>query len=245
MKFPYIAADIIVDEAMGEMRQYYRQGQASKDDAYNNLIEAAKLVAGNNYDDATFAVPIKGYMGKLHPLFYTAKAVFEAEETFPAPSTVLESFKCSITGRNYRRSGFMWPGDSKTTSHLEHGARNPVVAANHRSYWFKIPPGMVRTSFRDGVIGIHANILPTNEKGIVLVQDEPNNLIGIKNYILWKMLRELYITQQLPENIYRTIKDEALVFIEQAQAIQKHVDPSHMESEVYKNNHRYDDFNLR
>jgi hypothetical protein len=245
MKFPYIPADIVVDEAIAEMRQYYRQGQVSKDDAYNNLIEAAKLVAGNNYDEATFVVPVKGHMGKLPDLFYTARSVFEAEECFPAPATVLESFKCSVTGRTYRKCGFLWPGDSKTTTYLEQGARNPVVPANTRSYWFKIPPGMVRTSFQTGLVGIHANMLPTDERGVVLVQDEPHNLIGLKNYIMWKMLRELYIALQIPQNVYNTIKDEALVFIEQAQAIQKFVDPSHMDSEAYKNNHRYDQFNLR
>ncbi len=245
MKFPYISLDGVVDEAFGQVKKIVRESGKTREDAYNEAIAAAKLIGGSTWEESSIAIPIKKHVGVLPKMFLTANKVWAGEVIECDIFTVRDVFWCDAKRIACIASRPLWSGDSSTVRLLTDKARGHDIPASVDTFTFKVPPGLIRTSFGEGWVALNYNHLKVDENGVIMVQDEENGLQCINHWIKLKLLEEAFYMGQVNATVYKSIDDNFHMYLSQAKGIQKFPDPLETEEHITRINNRYSDFNLR
>jgi hypothetical protein len=239
MKFGYISIEVIIDEAAGELKRLNRQGMYSRDDAYMQAVECATLLCGHNYEDATVAIEIRNHNGVLPLGFVSANDVWQCEETSADtdPFSIPDAFKCGV--RTFAAKAPMFPTNSAGIAPIMNRIRKPAPFPGAETYLFKKPPGIIRTSFKTGWVGLHYNHLLVGEDGFVMVQDEPNMIRAIKNYVKKMHMQDDYYSGKLNGQIWQDVNNEYDKYEDLAKTIQKAPGNDEMHKLEYLINSRY------
>jgi hypothetical protein len=243
MKFPYVPLDAILAEVETQFKTLNKQGRYSENDAYNYAIEAAREIGMNNYDESTCLIRIDGHIGALPKDFYLAGEVHAVDCTDDtlSPTTVLAAFKESYRSL-FKRLHILQPGNSATVRLCK---GDPIRMSPHMpSFVLKVPPGVIRASFKVGYVEMQYYHLPKDERGVIQIQDEICTIKCVKAYVLMNMLKEDYVMAKLARYIYKDIEDEFYTYLSQAKGMQKLPDQTGMEAEAFLNRNRYNDFKL-
>jgi hypothetical protein len=242
MKFGYVSLEPIIDEAAGELKRLNRQGLFSRDDAYYQAVEASGLIGSSNYEDNSLAIEIKDHIGILPKEMVNANDVWSVEEADDS-LTILGSFKCGA--RQFRPKTPMFPGDNATVRMFADRARRPEPFLGADTYVFKRPPGLIRTTQKQGWVGIHYNHLPKDDKGWICVQEEPNTIRAIKSYVKMMHMQDDYYAGQISQNIWNDVKDDWDKYSNAAKGVLKAPGPDDMHKLEHMINTRYQQFYLR
>jgi hypothetical protein len=242
MKFSYVALDTILAEIESQFKKLNKQGKYSEEDAYNYAIEASRLIGMNSYDESTALIRIDGHNGAVPRGFHNAGEIYatDAVDATQSPNSILDAFRGGYVDVVAKKQ-LLYPGNSATVAFCKF---KTMVGPDMPSFTLKIPPGIIRTSFKTGYVTMQYYHLPVDERGVIMMQDEINAIKGLKAYVLLNMLKEDYLMQKLPRYIYKDIEAEADMHIDMAKALQKMPPQEGMEAFADMVQNRYNRFKL-
>jgi hypothetical protein len=242
MKFPFIPIDHAIADVRAELRRMNQAGEINEEDCINWAIECIREIGGGNYTKEPAILFVKDHYATLPSNLYLIDEVWLCESALFA-SPVGDNCFATDDGY-YRPSLLLFPGDAFTGSKFCSSQNYPAQSLQTPTYIVK-HPRQLKCSIRNCILGVKYMVLPGNEKGVRLMQDEINSIKAVKAFIKMMLLQEKFLMGELPQSVYETIKHDYDVFTDQAQAIMKFDDPADDKAKGYKQDHRYDAFNLK
>lgn len=196
MKFPFISILPLVDEVKDELKILTKTSSFTEEEIYGWMIEASRLIGSASYEADSAYLTVKRHATQLPAGFYLL-------DNIELCGVASDS---TLTVPRYIHTKVLVPADNATRNLCT----NKITVQSDRSlnYILKVPPGIGRFSFADGVVHIDFQKLSTDEEGNVLVMDEPNALKALKGYSKLMLVGERYILQQIPRYIYQDLKTE-------------------------------------
>jgi len=235
MNFPYISILPLIDEVKTELKKITRSSSYSEEDMYGFAVDAARLIGQTSYETVTdYKIEICKHTGKLPTDFYIANLVLLCD--------------FNRTGNNVKglRTMIMRPADTITATRCS----TKCIEATKRltdvlSFSLKVPPGIIRTSFDAGTVSIDYEKLKLDEHGIVMIQDEINSIMAIKNYLIVCLIREDYIRGSVNRGVYKDFESLWEKYKELAQQIFKFPNNHDQHFLALQQDQRYRKFNYK
>jgi len=225
MKYPYISCYPIIVEAFSDVRTMVKTLSFTEQDAYIWAIDAARQIGGYNYDSDSAYLHINRNQSSIPRDFYLLENLWLCNRNTNVKASEPVSPRL-LKPEYWIKSSIMRPADSAT---LRLCKTNGVTYSSDgavQSYTLKVPPGTLRTSFLTGVVCMDYLKIPMDKDGIIMIQDEANGILCIKNFILMMLLKEGYLMGQVNHTVFETIKTEFEDYLRLAQQQQKGPDPS-------------------
>lgn len=238
MKFPYIPIMQVVEEAVDEVKKLDKTTSFTKNQYYTWAISCVREIGFNAWEDFSTEVEIKKHNGELPEGFYLITDMWRCS---PNPEYSIEPVSPNPHRGELRwiRTEIMRPLDGETNRYYNKlGRVNPKLQNALNTYQIKNPPGIIRTSFKDGFISMDYTRLPM-ENGMVLMQDEENAIRAVKWFIKYMMLHESWLLGQVRQDVYLSLQREYDDYLVLAQGVQKAPDPSHTRFEAIRQDQRY------
>lgn len=243
MKFPFIPLRPIIAEVMIDVSKIITKSNKDEEDLYIWAADIMRLIGGNHYQSETAYLTINKHVTSIPKNFYLILDVWACAEVEELPNTPYTP-KIKPNGYNTIRTGRLKPADTNTIRLYTSERRNHTYPFNH-TFILKTPPGSLRTSFSSGLIEMDYLSLPMSEDGELLIQDEINAIMAVKNYLMLSLLREDYMMGTVRGDVWQNFQKEYEDFLMLAQQTQRF--PDHTETREMKENieTKYSRFRLR
>lgn len=240
MKFPFISIDTVIADVRAELKRMNQSGEINEEDCINYAIECVREIGGGNYPIQPAVLFVKDHQVQLPANLYLIDEIWLCGDKHTVPSN-----NCfSANDGYYTPNCLLFPGDASTGYKFCKSHNYPTQSLQAPTYIVKHPKTL-RCSIRNCILGINYLSLPGNETGGYLMQDEINSLKAVKAFIKIMLLQEKFIMKEVPEYVYESIKRDYNIHLDQAQAIMKFDDPADDQAKGWKQDHRYDAFNLK
>ena len=243
MKFPYISVEPVVAEVLSQLKKLMRTVTFNDNDCYTFAIDAARQIGGNNYDSDVAYITISKFSGFIPKNFYLLNHAYLCSRDTSVPATVVRPSEVPLqTG--WIKSSIIYPADLASLRHCNRDCRNRITTKNAQGYTLKIPPGIIRYAQESAVICLEYLKLPMID-GIVMIQDEINCILAVQNYIKMMLLQEKFMMGEVPETVYKTIKQEWEDYLGLAQQSQKFPDSASTDARAIEQDQKYRKFRYR
>lgn len=239
MKFPYISTYPLIVEAFSDVKTLVKTLSFTEQDAYGWAVDAAREIGGFNYDRDTVYLNVKNHSCIIPKDFYLIESLFlcsRVNSSIPATPPVSPNY---LTPQYWIASSILRPADVGSLKFCNRNCLRSDIPKEAQSYTIKVPPGVIKTSFKDGVIQMNYLKLPLDKDGIVMVQDEINTLKCIKAYIKRQLLAEKWYMQELRGDVWADINNEYDTYLVLAQQLQKSFDPSETAFRAAEQDNKY------
>lgn len=244
MKFPFTSVEDLIDQVKSELKTFNQQGNISTDDCYMWAVDIARELAigEDGLDNETVFLTIRNRSGKLPLDFYLAKEIWLCKPAELTYST--RTLGPTEEVIDWKKTSLLRPGDSQTMRLCAKDFYNPGISPNDHSYTMRVPPGVIRTSFQNGVVQLTYYRTRVDDNGVVMIPDEVNCKKAVVNYLKYKLLEEKYIMQEIPRYIYKDIEQNYQDALRAAQQIIKFDNPADAHFDAVRQSQRYRRFKL-
>lgn len=243
MRFPFVTINYVIADVRAELKRMNQSGEINDIDCINYAIECVREIGGANYVEKPAVVHVKNHIGYLPKGLYLIKELWLCGSHAQPSATKIGGIWFSEEGFDYCGNELLFPGDSFTGSkYCSNYHQYPNVTLTQKTYIVR--ENQIRCSVADCVIGINGLFLP-GENGEYMMQDEIYSIKSVKAFIKTKVLEEKWIMGEIADYVYKSIQNDYLVNLDQAQAVMKFPDPADDKAKGYQQDHRYDNFNLK
>lgn len=244
MEFPFVTIDFVIADVRAELKRLNQSGEINDIDCTNYAIECIREIGGANYIEKPAVVHIENHIGCLPKDLYLIKEVWLCGSKYDSGVQKIGGIWFSEEGFSYCGQEMLFPGDAFTGSKFcSNYHQYPNVGLTEKTYIVR-HPNQIRCSVPNCIIGMNYLSLPF-EGTDYLMQDEIYSIKAVKAFIKTKILHEKWIMGEVGDNVYQTINQDYLSNLDQAQAIMKFSNPADDKAKGYRQDHRYDNFNLR
>lgn len=244
MKFPYIPISYVIADIRSEWKRLNQAGEINEEDCINYIIECIREIGGANYPEDAGIVHISNHLGKLPDNLYKIDQLWLCNQAIDSSQISKVGSMVIMDGDiAYYGTSMLFPGDSFTGSKYCLQYRQPG-SLNEPTYIVR--DKQIRCSISKCIIGIKYLSMIDNKDGKgYQMQDEINSIKAVKAFTKMMLLGEKWMMQEIPSYVYESIKRDYEIHLDQAQGIMKFDDPADDQAKGYKQDHRYDRFNLR
>lgn len=244
MNYPFIPIDTVTEGMIGDFPTLSATNKLNKDQMYSWAVECLRLVRVNTYSPHTVYLMVKNFNAPFPKNFYILDSLVYCQSEASLLTRTIGPTQEEIA-THCRPASIMRPSIHTGNMHLfANGNVIPNVPHNALSYTLRFPPGIIKTSFRDGIVQCNFFALLLDERGKVLMQDEENLVQCVQNYIKIKVFQESFLLGETAEYIWREIKDGYENSLLNAQNAALELDQSEMDYLIEQQNARYLMFNL-
>jgi len=227
MKYPYIGIRPIIAEVYGDLKTLSAVANYTEEDCYIWAIDAIRQIGGGNYDTEMCYIHVSKHNGHLPKDMYLLNELWLCGEQVPTVEMPVTPGP-KMTTIYYTRTAILRPADSVTWKYCNSDCINSAVNKAAHSYTIKLPPGIIKTSIPDCILSLEYLKMKTDEQGVIMMQDEVNGILAVKNYVTMMLLREGFLMGQVQANSFMLIKSEWEDYLTLAR--QKQVLPSNADT---------------
>lgn len=244
MKYPLIPIKQIVDAIPGDLPKMNAMNMLDIDQLYSWAVAAIRKIKVSAHFPATSYIRIKDNNAKLPHGFKLCRYV-----TLVGLDDVFARTTINFTQEQYAAvclpMGILRPSDSTDNMNLHVGMQAiPGVPVNNMSYLLRVPPGIIRTSFKCGVVQMNFNRLPVDEEGNICMLDEESHVEAVDKYCRIKLLEENYMMGKLSQNIWDDYNGRFEDALTDARNAVYELSEEEMHYMILQQNKRYSMFNL-
>lgn len=204
-KYPRIPLTSLVADIGTELKLITKMSGFSDEDIYSWCVDAARQIVNSTYGGAHVYLTVSKHTAIIPKDFYMLEEIWLCD-----PVAMSYSSKDILPGQEpmkWIKSKLLVPGDSNTSRYCTKNCLAPGSNDVKLSYTFKIPPGIARFSFHTGKVYLGYIAMEKDENGVVLMQDEINGILAVKNYVKMMLLEEPYMLGKVSQNIYTTFSN--------------------------------------
>lgn len=228
MKYPYIGIRPIIAEVYGDLKTLTAVANYTEEDCYIWAIDAIRQIGGGNYDTESCYIHVTRHNGQLPKDIYLINELWLCGEKVPTVEMPVTPGP-KHPAVHYSRTCLLRPADSVTWKFCNRDCVNPRSNGVEHAYTVKIPPGVIKVSIPECIISLEYLKMKTDEAGVIMMQDEVNAILAVKNYITMMLLREGFLMGQVNANAFMFIKSEWEDYLTLGR--QKQVLPSNADTE--------------
>lgn len=234
MKFNYIPIQPIIAEVQDEFKDMDAQGRLDVDTCYSSAVECIREIGGNQYEKDHQVLCVKKMLNALPVNFYLMQEVWELENANSDEEifNIMEAFKRSGPNSKVRKRRLFAANDETMLLMAEGEGKARCAPKDQNWYILKTPPPLIRFGQINFTAGIVYYGLKRDNQGRVMMQDEINSIKAVKNFVLMTALRPGFLAGRVPQYAYQEVKQEYIIYIDQAQGVMKMPSAEDYEREV-------------
>lgn len=244
MNFPFISISDATGSLYSDLPKMAASNRLSEASMYQWAIECLRLIQISTYIPFTVYLNVEKFNSKLPKGFYLAEDIFLCE---PVSAMAVETvgFTMEDYKRYWKPTALLRPAKTPgNVGFVNNDHISPGVSPSDLSYFIRATAGLIRFSFKKGVIKMNYQSLPMGLDGNIVMQDEENHIQAVQFYIKAKLFEEDYYLQKTPRYVFEDIKNQRDTYIEKAQSMALALDQADMNYLIEQQNNRYRQFQL-
>lgn len=242
-KYPRIPITGLVADINAELKLITKISGFNDEDIYSFAVEAARQISDSVYAGQSAYLTVSKHTAIIPKDFYMLEEIWICD---PAALVYTDSdLAPNQEPMRWIKSKLLQPGDSNTARYCAKNCKMPNTNEVSLKYTFKIPPGIARFSFHTGKVYLGYIAMEKDKNGVILMQDEINSVLAVKNHVKVMLLQEQYMLGQVTENVFRNLQNEAEKYMKQAQMVMKFPSQADTEYLAVKQDQRFRKFRYR
>jgi len=242
-KYPRIPLTSIVADIGTELKLITTMSNFSDEDIYSWAVDAARQIVDSVYAGAHVYLTVSKHTAIIPKEFYMLEEIWLCDPV--AMSYTSKDLPPTQEPMRWIKSKVLKPGDSNTTRFCTKNCIPSNANELTLSYTFKIPPGIARFSFHTGKVYLGYIAMDKDENGVVLMQDEINSILAVKNYVKMMLLEEQFMLGKVNQNVYSAFQNGWDGYLSKAQMIMKFPSAADTDYLALKQDQRFRKFRYR
>lgn len=244
MKYPLIPIKKVIDGVPGGLPRMSAMNMIDEDQLYQWAVECIRMISTTAYTPRTVYLRIKNTSCALPKEMYLCQYVVLCSHD---PEFVRRTIW--FTQEELKTvcvpMGILRPSDSIATMVLHvSDFRVPGIPVGNMSYMLRRPPGIIKTSFKEGIVQFNYLAFPLDEDGNICMADEEYHAQAVDTYCKIKLIEESYLMGQVNQNVWDTFNNRFDDYLTNARNNAMALSEEEMHHFILQQNQRYSMFNL-